>query len=358
MLATVSQCKSGPIASRPALRLAVCLLLGFAAACGEDDQASPTAQGIGGPAPSTGSLPPPGPSAGAPAAGAIAPPFSTPPGGTGVPAPAAPGNTPSPGGPSPTAGPSPGMPAGMPGSDLGSGAMADAGVPPSAAGDAMADAAMPMPGASEAAYSPCPTTGEPCKILPFGDSITEGIYSPGAWRVPLFEKAVADGKSITFVGSRSNGPSQVAGQPFPRNHQATSGITIGNIHRSVPSPALDDDPHIVLIHIGTNDMTFSSRTASTDLESLLDDIIEGAPDALLVVAQITPRSSGNTATEAFNATIPGIVEERAAAGAHITMVDMYTGFMGSMLQDSVHPNDRGNEFMADIFYEAIAELLP
>ena len=355
MLVTKSKYKAGPSLSGLASRLVVVgLLSGFVAACGDGEESSAAGQGVGGPSPGTGSQPLPAPAAPPSSAGTTAPPVSAPAAETGTPAPTPPESTPPSQVPDTTAE----SPPGMPGSDLSASAGPDAGAPPAPEDLTMAEPTMPMPDPGEDTYHPCPTTGEPCKILPFGDSITEGIYSPGAWRVPLFEKAIENGKSITYVGSRSNGPSQVAGESFPRNHQATSGITIGGIHRSVPSPALDDGPHIVLIHIGTNDMTFSSASASSDLESLLDDLIEGAPDALFVVAQIIPRSSGNTATEAFNATIPAIVEERAAAGAHISMVDMYTGFESSMLQDSVHPNDRGNEFMADLFYEAIDDVLP
>lgn len=74
-------------------------------------------------------------------------------------------------------------------------------------------------------YTPCPTTGEPCKILPLGDSITDGIgvQGGGGYRIELFRKARAAGKNITFVGSLVNGPSMVDGAAFPRNHEGHSG---------------------------------------------------------------------------------------------------------------------------------------
>ncbi|MEO6095917.1 MAG: carboxypeptidase-like regulatory domain-containing protein, partial [Fibrobacteria bacterium] len=42
-------------------------------------------------------------------------------------------------------------------------------------------------------YNPCPTNGSPCKILPFGDSITEGVKSSdgGGYRSQLFKLIVA-----------------------------------------------------------------------------------------------------------------------------------------------------------------------
>lgn len=72
-------------------------------------------------------------------------------------------------------------------------------------------------------YQPCPTNGDPCRFLPFGDSITLGTYMP----------------------------------------------------------------HIILLHIGTNDADASSGQSdmSNRLAALLDKIIAAAPDTLLVVAK-------------------------------------------------------------------------
>src|SRR5512141_709254 len=61
-------------------------------------------------------------------------------------------------------------------------------------------------GAAPVAYSPCPTDGSPCKIMPFGDSITDGFGVPGGFRVELFRLAHQAGKNVTFVGTGSNGP--------------------------------------------------------------------------------------------------------------------------------------------------------
>src|SRR5947207_492514 len=67
--------------------------------------------------------------------------------------------------------------------------------------------------------SPCPSDGEPCRILPLGDSLTWGLGYEGGYRVALFQRASAAGKRITFVGSLQNGPPSVGGQPFPRHNQ-------------------------------------------------------------------------------------------------------------------------------------------
>ena len=212
-------------------------------------------------------------------------------------------------------------------------------------------------------YRPCPTNGDACKILPLGDSITWGIQYDGAYRVELFTKAVADNKKITFTGSLSNGPSMVAGQTFPKANEGHSGWTIDQDAGLIPSPALMTIPNIVLLHIGTNDIYASSgqSTMPDRLGKLVDKIIAGAPDALIVVAKITPlsNSSWNSTIKTYNDAIPGIVKTRADAGKHVINGDMNTGFTSSMLSsDGVHPNQSGYDFMGDQWYSVIKSYLP
>ncbi|WP_437751911.1 SGNH/GDSL hydrolase family protein [Sorangium sp. So ce1389] len=208
-------------------------------------------------------------------------------------------------------------------------------------------------GSPDPGFQPCPETGA-CKILPLGDSITFGLGFDGGYRVELFHLAQQDDHEITFTGTQQmNGPAMVDGAPFPRNHEGISGETIEQIANRVPSPALRDMPHIVLLHAGTNDMARSANGANTRLAALLDELIAEAPDALIVVSSIIPLPFAAASVDTFNATIPGLVEERASAGAHIIFADQFTGFPTSELGDQVHPNQAGYARMAGVWYEAI-----
>lgn len=212
-------------------------------------------------------------------------------------------------------------------------------------------------GGTSGGFMPCPATGD-CKILPLGDSITDGIGFSGGYRVELFHLALQGGKHITYVGGSMNGPSMVDGMTFPKNHEGHSGWTIQQIDDIVPSPALGPDPHIILLHIGTNDMYQTPAGAPDRLGTLIDQIVADLPDALLVVAKIIPLSSGASAVNTFNATVPGLVEERANAGKHVILVDQFEGFPTSELGDGVHPNETGYARMAAVWYEAIESYLP
>ncbi|HEY4969999.1 MAG TPA: GDSL-type esterase/lipase family protein [Steroidobacteraceae bacterium] len=222
-------------------------------------------------------------------------------------------------------------------------------------------------------YAPCPTDGSVCKILPFGDSITEGAKSTdtAGYRTQLFKLVVAANQKVTFVGSLSRGPATVSGQTFPAHHEGHAGWTIdpgynpgyGGISTLVPSPALSDGPHIVLLHIGTNDLLGAGAgSMSTRLDALVEKIAQDAPSALIVLAQITPpgttNSSATAAQMAYNSKIPGIIQAHAARGQHIMGVDMSKMPLSDLTSGSVHPNDAGYAYMANIWYAGIKNLLP
>ncbi len=208
----------------------------------------------------------------------------------------------------------------------------------------------------------CPTD-EPCRISPLGDSITEDINAAGGYRVNLFRLANEAGKDITLVGTRSNGPNDVGGVPFPKNHEGTSGISIEGLQSTVVEAGKlsrsDVDPHIILLHIGTNNM-YGSHPSGPEvlLPQLLDAIIAECPDALLVVSTLIPLPMNTSGISAYNAAIPAIVEERAAAGAHIVLVDQFTGFPTSELADQVHPTPAGYDRMGQVWFDAIEQYLP
>jgi len=213
------------------------------------------------------------------------------------------------------------------------------------------------------AFNPCPTNGDACKVLPFGDSITDGVGSPspgGGYRVDLFSRAVMANKKLTFVGQQLNGPTTVASMPFPRRHAGFSGYTIAQITAAnIFDPAIGMGPNIVLLHIGTNDMNMSDPGgAPARLATLLDKLTTMAPNALIVVAKIIPLTSNMARVNTFNTAIAPLVQQRRDAGKHIILVDQNTGFPTGELGDGIHPNAAGYVRMAGVWYAAISNLLP
>src|SRR5690606_19899287 len=128
----------------------------------------------------------------------------------------------------------------------------------------------------------------------------------------------------------------------------------------IPSPAFNTMPHIVLLMIGTNDVSAEQGTdrIAERLETLLDDIVATAPDALTVVAIPTPISWNPVALQTYSQRIPEIVDERAARGEHMMLADMSKMPGNNLASDGLHPNDQGYTYMAQVWYDVIGECLP
>jgi lysophospholipase L1-like esterase len=120
-------------------------------------------------------------------------------------------------------------------------------------------------------------------------------------------------------------------------------------------------PHIVLLHAGTNDTYMGNPSgAPAALSSAVDALTTEFPDALLVVAKIIPYPSQAANVKLINDSIPAMVAAKVAAGKHVVMADLFTGFQtSSMLAgDGVHPNQSGYDWMGDTWYAAVGSLFP
>jgi len=219
-------------------------------------------------------------------------------------------------------------------------------------------------------FQPCPASG-PCKIMPFGDSITEGYNVAGGYRAPLFHLALAAKHEITFVGSANDySVPTVDGTAFPKNHEGHGGYTIegtNGIAQFVSTSIPSYKPNIITLMIGTNDINGNVNVsdAPNRLGKLLDSIFTRDPNILVVLAQIVPSKTDgtNNAIKTYNAAMPNLVSTRVAQGQHIVMVDMYAAFTNdanykqTLLNDNLHPNQTGYNGMADVWYKALSPYL-
>jgi hypothetical protein len=67
------------------------------------------------------------------------------------------------------------------------------------------------------------------KVMPLGDSITEGTQIPGGYRIGLWQRFVSAGYRVDYVGSQFNGPSSLG----DHDHQGHPGWRIDQIDASV-----------------------------------------------------------------------------------------------------------------------------
>src|SRR5215472_7541686 len=88
------------------------------------------------------------------------------------------------------------------------------------------------------------------KVMPLGDSITDGFVVPGGYRNGLWQRFTAAGYKVDFVGSLSNGPASLG----DHDHEGHSGWRIDQIDANIVGWLNTQQPHTVLLHIGTNDV--------------------------------------------------------------------------------------------------------
>ncbi|MFI7129346.1 cellulose binding domain-containing protein [Nonomuraea sp. NPDC050153] len=187
------------------------------------------------------------------------------------------------------------------------------------------------------------------RVMPLGDSITDGFAVPGGYRIDLWQKLVAAGYRVDFVGSLFNGPSSLG----DHDHEGHSGWRIDQIDANIVTWLRTYRPRTILLHIGTNDIYQNPNGASSRLAMLIDRITGNAPDAEVFVATIIPLNGADPTVRAYNSAIPGIVQSRAAAGRRVHLVDMYSALTTADLADGVHPNAGGYGKMANVWYNAL-----
>ncbi|MEQ0564504.1 ricin-type beta-trefoil lectin domain protein [Amycolatopsis sp. NEAU-NG30] len=191
------------------------------------------------------------------------------------------------------------------------------------------------------------------RVMPLGDSITDGTQVPGGYRIGLWQRATAGGYRIDFVGSQSNGPASLG----DHDHEGHPGWRIDQIDANIVSWLRATTPHTVLLHIGTNDIlqNYDVARAPDRLSGLVDKITATAPDAEVFVATIIPitDSGRESAARTFNAAVPGIVQRNQNAGKHVHLVDMHAALTTADLIDGVHPTAGGYDKMAATWFAAL-----
>ncbi|KAI8316014.1 Multidomain esterase [Colletotrichum sp. SAR11_59] len=184
--------------------------------------------------------------------------------------------------------------------------------------------------------------GTNLRILGVGDSITVGFLSDldggdgNGYRMKLRQNLSND--RVSFIGTES-----VRGT-IPDNYFAAwNARTIRFISDHVGS-SLQQQPNIVLVHAGTNDMNPNldvalegndPKDAAERLGKLIDQVVEACPSAVVLVAMIiNTRDEGQQRnTVPYQGHIPGIVASRQVAGL--------------LRVDGVHPTNEGYRHFGD-----------
>lgn len=215
------------------------------------------------------------------------------------------------------------------------------------------------------AYTSADSSLDTCavRIMPLGDSITHGRVgstSEVGYRRALWHALDSLGYNIDFVGGLTTG----LATDFDRDHEGHEGWLANQIRDSIGAFLAANHPDILILHIGTNDV--SSGQPAAGIASEIDDILTRIYDfdrgIVVVLGRIISRTGTAeqiARTSDLNHLLQDIVERRLANGDDIVVANLENALVypGDM-HDSVHPNNSGYDKMAGEWLRALETVLP
>jgi len=209
-------------------------------------------------------------------------------------------------------------------------------------------------------------------ILPLGNSITQSDNEHLSYRYALWKKLIDDGLDFEFVGhlTSHNGGVPVyppyEGQNFDQDHEGHWGWQADQLVNGLPNWLPGYTPDIVLLHIGTNDLFLGDGSASniaetiTEIDSIISLLRDDNPNVLILLAKIIPSTNSLLINKIpdFNQAIPQVATDMYDPDSPIIIVDQFEGFDAvTDTFDGVHPNETGEEKMAQKWRDAIVQAI-
>ena len=200
------------------------------------------------------------------------------------------------------------------------------------------------------------------RIMPLGDSITHGY--PSGYRNYLWYKLQDAKYDVDFVGSQNDG--YLVTPHFDSDHEGYGGYKTYEIADIVYRLLEDNQPDIILLHIGSNDVSPTQGIDSSSvagLEDILNQIDYYEKDynhpIKIILASIINRQEYHQTVTDFNINLRSMANKRISNGDLITLVNMEddAGLITSDFGDATHPNDSGYYKMANVWFPTLTDIL-
>lgn len=210
-------------------------------------------------------------------------------------------------------------------------------------------------------------------IMPMGDSVTARGDSPeSSYRYWLWQDLQGIGFQGAFVGNQ-NGVSDgtPANSDFDQHYEGggaaddawstQDGIdNLGN--------ASSQGADIVLLDLGSNDYDGSQSPKDTlaqtqaNLETIMSGLAAQNPGIIILLAKPTSWVATDKGTKQFMSGLSGAVSRAAKdekkAGVNVIVVNLRAGFNPrSDTKDGTHPNVRGEQKIANRYFQALRKVL-
>ncbi len=203
----------------------------------------------------------------------------------------------------------------------------------------------------------CDMCATPVRIMPLGDSITAGWDVITQTQIGFRKKLNLDlGYNIDFVGSLQD-PDPLSNPDFDIDHQGHGGYHADQVAANVYNWLLSNPADVLLLHIGTNDISGDDENAQ-EVADILDQIDMFSEDIPVVLSRIISRTDAKALrTTQFNDAVVAMAQQRT--NDKMIIVDhenalIYPDDMSSI----VHPNATGYDKMADVWFNALSQFLP
>ena len=127
------------------------------------------------------------------------------------------------------------------------------------------------------------------RIMPLGDSITEGTSGDATWRYWLQKSLESNGCVVDFVGSRRGVRyGQARFSDFDPDHEGHWGWRISQVKAEIDRWASDAKPEIVLLHLGTNDLGSDPERIAAGLGAIVTSLRRANPAVEIYLARLIP----------------------------------------------------------------------
>ncbi len=235
----------------------------------------------------------------------------------------------------------------------------------------------PMPTMTPVSGANCTPPNRAVKIMPLGDSITEGWGGyAGGYRINLYKSLTASGVQVEFVGPYFNNTN---GEPPSGYHGGYAGAHIANFCPSYGDNCFPVQPYIsfynpdiVLLMLGTNDILGDEDLANAPnrLHNLINLMTQVKPNLIVVVGSIAPIKNNhvnvtshygyllfNENAGAYNNALSSLVNTlHNTEGKYVLYANSANGLnYNTELFDGIHPNFVGYSKMANNWYSAACQ---
>lgn len=222
------------------------------------------------------------------------------------------------------------------------------------------------------------------RVMPLGDSITDGFWLTGGYRTTLCNLLEENGYSdkVDMVGPNWGGDC------YDPQHAGYSGYSIDNIDQadsisgartgisSFADWLMQENPaDVIMLQIGTNDILsyYDLDNICTRLENLVNQLLYYVDDdGMIYVSTIPCMDATNTLyiseyyftsesmdaiVDKYNSEIKEMVSRLQSEGKNVALSDINSVLDKSDLYDGVHPNAEGYEKMGKYWYGILTDYI-